>query len=84
MLAFLRGLPDRVESAMVVGHNPTAHTLSQGLLAPRDKKGRSLAVRHGFPTCALGVYTFPVTRWADVAAGTAKLVALMGPPYGED
>ena len=23
-----------------------------------DKKGRSLAVRHGFPTCALGVYAF--------------------------
>jgi phosphohistidine phosphatase len=84
VLALLRGLPDRVESAMVVGHNPTANTLSQGLLAPRDKKGHSLAVRHGFPTCALGVYTFPVTRWADVAAGTAKLVALMGPPYGED
>ena len=84
VLVLLRGLPDRVESAMVVGHNPTAHALSQGLLAPRDKKGHSLAVRHGFPTCALGVYTFPVTRWADVAAGTAKLVALMGPPYGED
>ena len=76
--------PTASNRRMVVGHNPTAHTLSQNLLAPRDKKGRSLAVRHGFPTCALGVYTFPVTRWADVATGTAKLVTLMGPPYGED
>ncbi len=84
VLAFVRGLPDRVDSAMVVGHNPAAHSLSQGLLAPRDKKGRSLAARHGFPTCALGVYAFPVTRWTDVEAGTARLVAIMAPPYAED
>jgi hypothetical protein len=38
-------------------------------------------VRHGFPTCALGVYSFDVDRWADVVAGTAKLVAIMIPPY---
>jgi phosphohistidine phosphatase len=82
VLAFLRTMADDVDSAMVVGHNPTVHSLSQGLLAARDKKGHSVAVRHGFPTCALGVYTFPTARWADVAAGTAKLVALMGPPYG--
>ena len=81
VLAFLRALPDDVDAAMVVGHNPTAHALSQGLLSPRDKKGRQLAVRHGFPTCALGVYTFKADRWADVAA-EAKLVAIMAPPYG--
>ena len=79
--AFVRALPDGVAAAMVVGHNPTAHSLSQGLLSARDKKGLSAAVRHGFPTCALGVYAFRVEHWADVAAGTAKLVALLGPPY---
>ena len=81
VLAFVRALPDDVDAAMVVGHNPTAHSLSQGLLSARDKKGRSSAERHGFPTCALGVYSFAVDRWADVAAGTATLVAIMGPPY---
>jgi phosphohistidine phosphatase len=81
VLAFLRALPDDVTAAMVVGHNPTAQSLSQGLLSARDKKGLSSAVRHGFPTCALGVYSFKVDGWADVAAGTAKLVALLGPPY---
>ena len=77
----MRDLPDEVDAAMVVGHNPTAHALSQGLLSARDKKGLSAAVRHGFPTCALGVYAFDVDRWADVAAGSAKLVAILGPPY---
>jgi phosphohistidine phosphatase len=81
VLAVVRALPDDVAAAMVVGHNPTAHSLSQSLLSARDKKGRSAAVRHGFPTCALGVYAFDVDRWADAAAGKAKLVALMGPPY---
>ena len=81
VLTFVRALPDDVTSAMVVGHNPTALELSQGLLSPRAKKALSAAVRHGFPTCALGVYAFDVDRWADVVAGTAKLVALLSPPY---
>jgi phosphohistidine phosphatase len=81
VLEFVRTLPDDVDAAMVVGHNPTVHSLSQGLLSARDKKGLSIAVRNGFPTCALGVYSFAVERWADVAAGTAKLVAIMSPPY---
>jgi phosphohistidine phosphatase len=83
VLAFVRSLPDGIAAAMVVGHNPTAHSLSQGLLSARDKKGLSAAVRRGFPTCALGVYAFRVEHWADVAAGTATLVALLGPPYAK-
>jgi phosphohistidine phosphatase len=81
VLAFVQDLPDDVDAAMVVGHNPTAHVLSQGLLSARDKKGLSSAARNGFPTCALGVYAFNVDRWADVAARSAKLVAIMAPPY---
>jgi phosphohistidine phosphatase len=81
VLAQLHALEDDVDAAMVVGHNPTAQSLSQGLIARRDKKGLSLAARTGFPTCALGVYSFKVARWSEVEAGTAKLVALMAPPY---
>jgi phosphohistidine phosphatase len=81
VLAFVWDLPDDVDAAMVVGHNPTAHALSQGLISARDKKGLSSAVRKGFPTCALGVYAFNVDHWADVAARSAKLVAIMAPPY---
>ena len=81
VLAFVRDLPDDVDAAMVVGHNPTAQALSQGLLSARDKKGLSSAARNGFPTCALGVYAFNVDHWADVAARSAKLVAIMAPPY---
>jgi phosphohistidine phosphatase len=82
ILAYVRELDDGADAVVVVGHNPTAHSLSHELLAPSDKKGLSLATRNGFPTCALGVYSFKATRWTDVTAGGAKLVTLMVPPYG--
>jgi phosphohistidine phosphatase len=81
VVEILHELNDDIAAAMVVGHNPTAHALSQGLLGARDKAGLSLAVRTGFPTCALGVYRFNVDRWADVRSHSAKLVAIMAPPY---
>ena len=79
VLAFVRALPDDVDAAMVVGHNPTAQSLSQGLLSARDKKGLSSVGAHGFPTCALGVYAFDVDRWADVAAGNGQAGRHHGP-----
>jgi len=83
VIELMRTLPDEVTSAMVVGHNPTAHELSQALIAPNDKKGLSLAARRGFPTCALGVYRFRIDHWSEVDVGGAKLVALLTPPYGK-
>jgi phosphohistidine phosphatase len=82
VIAHLRVLEDDVRAAMVVGHNPTALELSQGLIADGDKKGLAVATRRGFPTCALGIYRFRVERWRDVGAKGAKLVELMTPPYG--
>jgi len=79
----LRALPATVMSAMVVGHNPTAHALAQGLISDEDTDGREQVVQRGFPTCALGVYRFEVGSWADVGARTATLVALCTPPYKE-
>jgi phosphohistidine phosphatase len=78
----LRRLPKSVTSAMVVGHNPTAHALAQGLISHKDKAGRDLAVKRGFPTCALGIYRFAVSRWGEIGAQSATLVALLTPPYG--
>jgi phosphohistidine phosphatase len=79
----LRELDDDAPAVMVVGHNPTAHALSEELIAESDKKGQSLVARRGFPTCALGIYRFGVAHWHEVGAGEAKLVALLVPPYGD-
>lgn len=77
----LRDLEDDAPAAMVVGHNPTAHALAEGLVAGSDKKGQALVARRGLPTCALGVYRFPVARWREIGPREAKLVALFVPPY---
>jgi phosphohistidine phosphatase len=82
VLGHLRTLDAGLTTVMVVGHNPTMHALSQGLISGDDPDGHALAVRRGFPTCALGVYRFTVTQWADVGAQSATLAALVIPPFG--
>jgi phosphohistidine phosphatase len=81
VLRHLRSLDDGVRSAMVVGHNPTAHALALGLLELDDKDGRDVVVRRGFPTCALGIYRLEIARWADVEGQCAVLSALLIPPF---
>jgi phosphohistidine phosphatase len=83
VLEHLRGVSDDVTSVMVVGHNPTAHALAAGLIAPEDTHGRDLVVRRGFPTCALGVYRLNVAVWADVDGRCATLLGLFIPPFGK-
>jgi phosphohistidine phosphatase len=83
VIDLLRTLEDDVSAAMVVGHNPTAFTMSQDLIDGSDKKGLAVANRRGFPTCALGIYRFRVAHWHEVGVKSAKLVELMTPPYGE-
>jgi phosphohistidine phosphatase len=83
VLDHLRTVDDDLSSIMVVGHNPTAHALAAGLLAPRDKKGRDLLARRGFPTCALGIYRFTIDHWSEVGGGMAHLVGLITPPFDQ-
>jgi phosphohistidine phosphatase SixA len=71
-----------LRSALVVGHNPTAHPLALGLLAKKDPD-RETFVRRGFPTCALGIYRFDVARWTDIDEREAVLVDLLIPPFEE-
>ena len=83
VLAHLRLVPDEVTSVMVVGHNPTAHALAGGLISAEDTKGRDLAVRRGFPTCALGLYRLEIAAWTEVDAQCATLLGLFIPPFGK-
>lgn len=81
VLAELWTMDDLVRSVLVVGHNPTTHTLALDLLAPEDTGGRATLEARGFPTCALAVYRVGAARWRDVVAGTGTLVGYFTPPY---
>jgi phosphohistidine phosphatase len=79
VLAELRALDERVRSVMVVGHNPTTHTLALALLAEDDDAGRAALV--SFPTCAVALFRTGVVRWCDLATPAASLAGFARPPY---
>jgi phosphohistidine phosphatase len=84
VLDHVRTMSDDLTSVMVVGHNPTAHALANGLIEPDDKKGRNLVARRGFPTCALGIYRFTIDHWSEMGGGHARLVGLFTPPFDQE
>jgi phosphohistidine phosphatase len=76
LLDRLRRLPNRVSSAMMIGHNPGIQDLALGLAA----SGPALArLRDGYPTGALATVELEVERWRDVDDGIATATALVTP-----
>ncbi|MCU1432162.1 MAG: putative phosphohistidine phosphatase, SixA [Actinotalea sp.] len=80
ILELVRAVDERVGTLLVVGHEPTMSGAT-AVLAGRegDATHRALVsqVRTGLPTGAYAV--LEVDRWADVAAGAARLVAVVRP-----
>jgi phosphohistidine phosphatase len=85
VLGYVREIDQSVQSALVVGHNPTMYELVWELLAGEegDRPGgdRVTLEAHGFPTCALAVLSLPVDSWEDVVSGSGSLAGLFKPPY---
>ncbi len=77
----LRLVDDGARAAMVIGHNPTMHLLTEALSSAEDRAGRRQVERRGVPTCALALFEVPVDHWSALALGTATLVSLSTPPY---
>jgi phosphohistidine phosphatase len=80
--AMLKALPGKLSEVMVVGHNPGLEEVA-ALLA-REPVRRKERERRGeldekFPTAALAVLDFDITRWRDLKPGTGKLVDFVRP-----
>ncbi len=69
LLGELRELDEQVETALLIGHQPTLSDLIVELSRPSK---RVEAVRQRFPTCALAVLTHKGT-WASLGRGNAAL-----------
>jgi phosphohistidine phosphatase SixA len=85
---YVREIDEGIDSALLVGHNPTVFDVAFQLLA--DPSGPTAAAAlgdrdvlevHGFPTCALAVLTLAVGAWEDVAHGCGTLAGVFKPPY---
>jgi phosphohistidine phosphatase len=71
----LHAIPDAVESAMLVGHNPTIQSLALSLAATGEQLE---AVMQKYPTGALATLTFE-SSWPELGPGDAQLVAFVRP-----
>src|SRR5437660_316049 len=76
LLDRLRRLPDAVEWAMVVGHNPGLQQLV--VLLARDGALRERARSH-YPTGALATLRLPQGGWTELAPGRAELREYVAP-----
>jgi phosphohistidine phosphatase len=75
LLARARGVPDEVESLMLIGHNPGMEDLAIALASSGDGLER---VREKFPTAALATLTL-ATSWSGLAPGEAVLESYVVP-----
>jgi len=78
ILARLRQLPDKFDSALVVAHNPGMSEVAAVLAGEGDKPTR-LRLAAKYPTCGLAVLEFKAVNWADLAAHAARLAGFVTP-----
>jgi phosphohistidine phosphatase len=76
LLSALRRLPDVIERALLVGHNPAMEETAAALLIGAEaKEQEDLAIRMAIrmPTAALMCLDLPVMTWARLEPGSAIL-----------
>lgn len=79
LLARVRELPDEVNGAMIIGHNPGLQYFAS-LLASAASDASALArIRNKFPTTALAVFEIGLSRWAETASRCARLTRFILP-----
>jgi phosphohistidine phosphatase len=76
LLARVRTLPEEVDAAMLVGHNPGLMELLLLLAAPGPLRTEA---RENLPTGALAELQIDVGRWVDVSPGDAELTEFVRP-----
>ena len=78
LLDVIRGVDDKVERLLVVGHNPgLPHVLLH--LADNDSDGLRGEVAAGFPNAMLAELQLSVAHWRDIARCSGRIVSLLRP-----
>lgn len=75
----LHDLPDSVDKALMVGHNPGLEDLIFDLVPDDGTCPLRAMVEEKFPTAAYAVLECAIDSWADLRDGCAKLVHLVRP-----
>lgn len=77
ILAVLRELPDTVNHAMVVGHNPGMQQLAAEFVKANAEQFRLFTSE--FPTAALASFSFAVVTWKELSPDKARLMLYKTP-----
>ncbi len=78
LLARVATLPDEIEQALLIGHNPGIMALALDLAGGGDADALAELERK-FPTAALAVLRFGVSQWAALRAGAGRLDLYLRP-----
>jgi phosphohistidine phosphatase len=76
MRDILRGLPETVRSAMIVGHNPGLHELARTLAGTATSRPAFVRLAESYPTATLTEFLV-TTPWRRVDTGAANLQRLL-------
>jgi phosphohistidine phosphatase len=63
--SIIQSIPDTIDQAMLVGHNPGMHMLAEALVDFREVN---------LPTCGIVCAEFSTASWAQAGKGTGRLV----------
>lgn len=78
MLEVLRELPDTVDSALMVAHNPGTAILADALCSEGPASGLN-SMRYKFPTAALAIIEMDVNGWDEVRTDCGRLIEFKRP-----
>ncbi len=78
LVDILRQTPDKVETLLVVGHNPGFAELANWLASSGDA-AELATMRMRYPTAALAILEFDSDHWSDVRKGAARLTRFLTP-----
>ena len=76
LIDLVHSLPDEIETALIIGHNPGLERLVLQLSKDGERRSR---VAEGYPTAALAIIEFDADHWTSVAPGSGDLVELILP-----
>ncbi len=79
----LASVPRTNEHVMIVGHNPGLHAFALELMGQGDPADMA-RLASKYPTAALAVLTFDVSRWPDVQTGSGRLEHFLSPRMLKD
>lgn len=82
LLDAIRETPSRIETLLVVGHNPGLHELAVRLVGTGDVSDRERLERK-LPTAGLVVFDFTGADWREVRPGTGELERFVTPRTAE-